>query len=103
MKRPFQLGDRVRVYSADEEEVYRERDGAIVRVNGQNGWLEIKFDRPETEKIPLYGHAHHKQCRRLVKKKWREFLLHTQMHRDGLETCRGCSRDEHLRVREVKP
>lgn len=72
MKRPFQKGDRVRVYASVYEELL-ETVGTIERIL-ENGMVYVEFD-----KVSEIGNAscwaHPRQCRRLVKKERRRVWI----------------------------
>ena len=98
MKKPFQVGDKVRVYGP-----YSEAFVGIVEEIFPTGWFRVR-----SPLSPSAVNAHPKQCRRLVKKRKREWSLLGRRGMSGIywvvfdETQDFCPKDEVVLVREVR-
>lgn len=75
MKKPFKVGDRVRVYIGLDEPL----EGKILEIGQTTGHLRLEEH---------FGFYHPKQCRRLIKKKRRRvWLMYT--HESDLMSAYG--------------
>lgn len=104
MKKPFEVGERVRVYGhvARMGDTSRPFVGEVVAPNESDALAKVGFLLVEDLKYRQGYWCHPKQCRRLVKKKRREWRLHFDANTNIQMYAGEPTRSEVVFVREVR-